>query len=236
MQLSQSIDLIIGVAVVVVSGISSTYAYRSVVQSEKPPYTLTEQLKEGSHSYVIMSKETCVGKLTTDLRHQKAYEILVEGVLRASYGKQVIHAKVRSWAYFNPLGQLVQSKFAIESQDNKFSLKSSGVTPIEFTADLNVFDNKVEQDFTIDGPVLLNKIGEGTYQIEHPGLSSFSQGYTGIISKPLQNELQLRFVKEEEATSCAGDTMSRLDLTKLITTLGKTFGAWNSLLTGGEND
>ena len=218
-----------------VSLIVAAYAYASIRQIEKPKTVVIQRVREGTERYKILSGAQCPGDFSVTMMHDAVWGIKAEGHLKTSYGKQIVDAKLDSEALFNPLGQLNSAHLTVEADNYTVTVQLTNPHPI--TVDVQATGNgpQFSQQFSIPGPVLINRNPDGSYHVDYAYLPIDQDPALRTVQGFLGKQLNLSMVSESTAPDCDAGGEARLDLLPLIARSQSLLGPLLALTSGAAN-
>jgi hypothetical protein len=208
------LDTALGLVIFTLSLFASLNFYQQVVDFERPDSPL-EGIRAGQESYRFLGPDGCVGSFSTSLEEDKGYEFKAEGTLRLALDKTSLDAQLVGEAYFNSLGQLGGSVFNITIAENKITLGTTGVNPVEFRFKSSAEADGVAWSRKFPGPIELVKSQNGSYSLRHFALRQDTRGQaTELIQKNIQGLLGLSIeeVDDRESLAACENINTALDL------------------------
>ncbi len=185
-------------------------AYRAVGRVERPQQDLLQELKVGKREHLITQGTDCIGKFVTNFQVKPEVTLISNGEIRFRYQDQPIAAKIFVGSFFNMLNQLVAMNLSLETEKGKIEVNLSNTAPINVLFKLDLDGRHLEKNFTVPGPVLLQKNSTGTYRVDLSAIQALTGGYTQPFrGLPIQ-QLDFAFVEQpENGTLCASSEQQK---------------------------
>jgi hypothetical protein len=171
-------------------------------------------LSPGKRTFGIFFHNSCVGRLNTEFKESKLYELYLKGKISTTQNGVMQKVVLSGSAFFNPLGQMIQAKAEITSLPSAIRVSAQNVTPITLNVKAENPQGIYNKDFLIPGPLVLQKAaGSKEYLLSYPHAQDYlaSSRFSALsLLAPLSAALRL---SEEGADNlCRDDRLTPLDL------------------------
>jgi hypothetical protein len=188
----------------------------------------------GDTNYAIFGRGECIGGMSVNFKPDAEQPSLdVEGNLRVRVGNWHPNLRFTSEAYFNSVGQLGGSITRVYIDKNTLMLGTTGVAPLSIKIKGRLGPRKVEQEFEVEGPFELVKLGENSYRFKYEHLPRAARDQVELMEQPLIKDLNIEVLETGEDDSACDSSGAELDLTQVISLLRSLTVSFQNSIAGG---
>ena len=172
----------------------------------------------GTQRYAVIQRDRCVGEVSSYAARGKLYELRINSEIMASLASQRETAVFSAIAFFNPIGQLIQSSFKFNLGSVKASLRTSEVNPLRVSVSVTSNGMHYKRELSMPGPVLLvDDAQKRALRIEYPHLENLGTTRLAEMQLKLFDSLEMTlFPAAEFAAKCGRNERRDLDLAPLL--------------------